>query len=123
MNNKRFFPLVGRDFGFGQREDGTNKGLGFFGMLPRPDGKMSSELSFSIDTGTPKELFAPLIVPTLNKHELNLLLSGSDPTHSILQKAIAHALMRKGKGMSPFASPGEQQKPPSFFIPDMLRRP
>lgn len=93
------------------RQDGSQKGLGFFGALTRPDNNVSTELSFDFDANG-RKIFAPLIVPTLSKAELDYLLSGAEPTQSIYSKAIAHAMKRRGQNLSPFASPGEQMAPP-----------
>jgi hypothetical protein len=53
----------------------------------------------------------PLIVPTLNKNELNHLLSGGEPTEDIYRKAESHADMRRKSGKSPFRQPGELRYP------------
>ncbi len=100
---------------YGLREDGTPKGLGYFGVLRSKDGRhdVSSELSAdSIING--KRLFYPLLVPTLNRDEIDLLLSGAKPTDAIYDKAIEHAFQRIKAGKSPFAGEGEQiPLPPS----------
>ena len=49
---------------FGMREDGTPKGMGWLGLLKRPDGKVSSELSVGVEING-KETLLPLFVPTL----------------------------------------------------------
>jgi len=118
----RAFPDVGRDFGFGRREDGTNKGLGFFGLLPRPDGQVSSELSFDFDHNG-KRILAPLIVPTLTHDELKHLLGGKKPTSAIFNKAADFALKRLLAGKNTFAHPGEQMDVLRTFIPELLRQP
>ncbi|MGL5937031.1 MAG: hypothetical protein ACRCZI_15575, partial [Cetobacterium sp.] len=99
---------------YGDRPDGTAKGGGYFGELPRLDDKtqFSTELSSSYEIDG-KEILLPLIVPTLNKAELNHLLSGKTPTRRIEDKAIDHALRRIRVGKSPFADASEQQKPPT----------
>lgn len=104
------------DFGFGKRTDGTPKGLGYFGKLPRIDDKtiFSTELEISVDVGG-RELSLPLLVPTLTKQELDVVLSTSDITKipdTIVNKAIKHGLNRIKQGKSPFAGPTEQQTPP-----------
>jgi len=92
------------------REDGTPKQAGFFGQLPRSDGKVSTELSVNADG-----MFFPLIVPTLNKQELQFLLDNPpDPQkipEPILMKAMEHAYQREKQGKSPFWEPGEEQYP------------
>lgn len=96
--------------GFGTRPDGTPKGSGYFGVLKRPDGSVSTEISMSTDAIGGKEF--PLLVPTLTKSEVNQLLSMdiSDPKKiptSIVSKAEAFAKQRVTEGKSPFASPEE----------------
>lgn len=105
--------------GWGKREDGTEKGNGYFGTLPRKDGsgKVSGELGIGMDLGDGKETEIPAMVPTLNKKELDFLLtSGSDalfdkkdPTaRGIIDKAVAHAKARIADGKSVWAAPGER---------------
>jgi len=85
---------------------GTNtpKGEGWLGILKRPDGDISTELStgFLIDG---KEMEVPLLVPTLSADEVKFLLSSTPGTSlpdSIRQKAVAHAMKRIEAGLSPF---------------------
>lgn len=99
---------------FGKREDGSAKGNGFFGVLKRPDGKVSTELSVDMDFGEGKESF-PLLVPTLNKKEIDHLLSGEKPTNDIYNKAIDFYQARKRAGLPAFASPEEEA---SFKVPE-----
>jgi hypothetical protein len=83
------------------------KGLGYFGELGRPDGRVSTELSIGVNfDGREQEI--PSIVPTLNEDEVNHLLSGGQPTESIIAKAVSHARERIRRGQSPFAQTGEQ---------------
>ena len=89
---------------YGLRPDGTPKGAGYFGELKRPDGDISTELSIGIDFGK-GEMEIPMLVPNLNKAEIDHLLKGGEPTPSIIDKAVAHARMRIDNGMSPFAGP------------------
>ncbi len=91
---------------YGLREDRTPKGVGFFGELRRPDGDMSTELSFDFDQDG-KKVFAPLLVPTLSRQEIDLLLSGAKPTPDIFNKASQHAMERLRLGKPAFALPDE----------------
>jgi hypothetical protein len=91
---------------FGNRVDGTPKGFGFFGILNRPDGDISTELSAGVNFGE-GDLEIPLIVPTLTRGELNQLLSGQSIPNNILDKAVQHARGRLQQGLSPFAQRGE----------------
>lgn len=82
------------------------KGKGFFGEPAREDGSVSTEISASNDQGS-----YPLLVPTLNRKEVNLLLSGGKPTDAIYEKAEGHAAQRRALGRSPFAEPGDLRHP------------
>lgn len=94
--------------GYGTRQDGTQKGAGYFGELKRPDGSISTELSIGVDYGSgEKEI--PTLVPTLSEAEKNYLLEGNEPTEAIVDKAIRHAIMREESGLSPFAGPEDLQ--------------
>jgi hypothetical protein len=84
-----------------------DKGLGFFGKLKRPDGFVSTELSIGVNLEG-KEIEIPTLVPTLTITEINWLLKGNKPTKRIVDKSVAHALMRRKFGKSPFADLGEQ---------------
>jgi hypothetical protein len=95
---------------YGRRPDGTPKGKGFFGELARPDKSVSTEISIGVPIGG-KETLIPSMVPTLNKAELDELLSlpeGKIPSLAIRRKAQAHAEERMKKGLSPFASTDEE---------------
>ncbi len=99
------------DNAFGLREDGTEKDIGFLGLLKRPDGRVSSELSISVEVDG-EELFIPTLVPGLTKKEIEFLLNLQDGEaktipDSIIDKAIKHALKRKKQGKSPFFKSGE----------------
>ncbi len=96
---------------FGKRIDGTQKGLGFFGPLQRPDGDISTELSIGVGFDD-RETEIPLLVPTLNQQEIDFLLSGGEATQEITGKAVSNARQRIGQGLSPFAQEGEQQTLP-----------
>jgi len=53
----------------------------------------------------------PLLVPTLNKQEIDLLRMGLKPTPEIYKKAQDYAQQRIGAGQSPFATPQELRYP------------
>lgn len=99
---------------YGNRPDGSPKGEGFFGLLKRPDGDVSTEISVGVGMDG-KEMDIPLIVPGLTKQELNYLLSTdikgknffTNMPPSIMDKAYEHAETRIKSGMSPFAGPDE----------------
>jgi len=99
------------------RADGTKKGTGFLGVLPRPDGGVSSEISIGVEFDG-KQTEIPTMVPTLSKEEIDYLLK--NPTDkkdlfntpmgkSIMDKAVNHAKLRMSKGLSPFYQEGEKQ--------------
>lgn len=100
---------------YGKRADGTEKGSGYFGVLKRPDGGVSTELSMGIMIDN-KETEVPLLVPTLTKKEVNLLLAldPKDKTffqkipESIIKKAVDFANYRISQNKSPFASEDER---------------
>ncbi len=88
---------------YGKRADGTAKGRGYFGELNRPDGDVSTEISIGVEMGG-KEVEIPSLVPGLSAAEVEHLLSGKEPTRSIVDKAAEHALARIVSGKSLFAS-------------------
>ena len=81
------------------REDGTTKGPGWIGSIPSKDGKEMTELSFDFDVDG-KKIFAPLLVPTLSKEEVDYLSSGGKPTDAIYKKAQDFAMEKVSKGES-----------------------
>lgn len=96
-----------------KRADGSAKGHGFLGLLRRPDGKVSSELSVGVELDG-KETDIPLLVPTLTRKEVDTLLAV--PTdkdffrnlpRSVLDKAVAFARQRKAAGLDVFADAHE----------------
>jgi len=95
---------------YGLREDGTPKGAGFFGELKRPDGDISTELSQDSEFNG-KKLLYPLLVPTLNRQEINHLLMDGDLRNElgrrISDKAYEHAVNRVKAGRSQWAEDGE----------------
>jgi hypothetical protein len=99
---------------WGTRADGSPKGQGFLGVLQRPDGKVSSEISVGVNLDG-KETEIPTLVPTLSKEEVDYLMTHEpDPStmpRSILDKAVAYAKDRLAAGKSPFAGPGEIVNP------------
>ena len=99
---------------------GRVKGLGYFGKLQRPDGGVSTEISIGVGFDG-KETEIPSLVPTLNKDEIDYLLTSKlnsdmwkSPTGKIIVgKAVEHAKKRMAEGKSPFAEEGEQYQQPS----------
>ena len=106
------------------RGDGTAKGQGFLGLLRRPDGGVSSELSIGVNMGG-QEVEIPAIVPTLSADEVRHLLNtpANQPIPpSIVQKAVDFARQRHVAGRAYFAQPGEQNTAlyPEFERASML---
>ena len=96
-------------FDYGNRPDGTAKGMGFLGELKRPDGNISTEVSVGVNIGG-KEMDIPTLVPTLTPDEINTVLSlpeGQPMPENIVRKAAEYAKKRIAAGKSPFAGPGE----------------
>jgi hypothetical protein len=95
---------------YGKRPDDSMKGMGYFGEIKRPDGNVMTEISIGVGLNG-KETLIPLIVPTLNKSELNYLMKGDPEAEdfmdklpkSIIDKAVDHAVMRMKEKKSPFA--------------------
>lgn len=115
------------DAGFGNRADGTPKGEGFLGVLPRPDGSVSTEISIGVNLDG-RETEIPTLVPTLEPEEVNHLLSGGQPTEQIVGKAVAFARQRMAEGKTLFAQPGEKlnglspRLQAAFAMRDEMRR-
>lgn len=92
---------------YGKRPDGSQKSEGWLGELKRPDGSVSTEISIGVPIDG-KETTIPLLVPGLDKMELQWLLStpveevGKQIPPSILEKAVSHARKRIQAGESPF---------------------
>lgn len=92
---------------YGKRPDGTAKGSGWMGELERPDGKVSTEISVGVQIDG-EERNIPLIVPGLDKMELQWLLNtdpkdiASQVPKNIMDKAVRHARERLKQGQSPF---------------------
>lgn len=98
--------------GYGKRPDGTKKSSGFLGEMKRPDGNVSTEISIGIEIDG-KERDIPLMVPGLDKMELQWLLNtpveniAKEVPQNILNKAVRHAKDRIKAGKSPFYEDGE----------------
>ena len=98
---------------FGKRPDGTPKGNGFLGVLRRPDGGVSTEISISTDKVSGRDF--PLLVPTLSRKEVDQILSVPTDAKdfwqrvpkSAIQKAEAFAENRAKQGLPLFAAPNE----------------
>ena len=100
------------------RPDGTMKGKGFFGLIKRPDGNVSSEISITTQDVIPgKETLIPTMVPTLTNKEIDHLLSGKYNPQGregiddvISRKAIDFARQRAAAKKPFFATQGEEGK-------------
>lgn len=105
---KRFLTAGEEENPFGFRADKTPKGFGFFGPIRTDDDRIMTELGIGVDFDG-KETQIPLLVPLLDKDEIELLRTGGKPTEEIINKAVEHAKFRMSAGKSPFAELGEQQ--------------
>lgn len=101
---------------WGKRPDGSEKGAGYLGVLKRPDGGVSSEISIGVEING-KEVEVPSMVPTLNATEIKWLMT-HDPSDrkeqmpdSIVEKATKFAEDRIAQGKDPFA--GKDDSPVS----------
>ncbi len=81
------------------------KGSGFYGPIPRPDGRVSTEISGSLTDGGPE---FPLIYSGIPPEDLQRLLTDSPISPDLYQRAAAAAAARQPFGLPPFALEGEQ---------------
>jgi len=96
---------------YGIRHSGlAPKGKGYFGLLKRPGGGFSTELSRESEING-KNVEYPLIVPGLSREQLDNMLSGGTPDAATEQIARQHAISRMNAGQSPFAGPTELRMP------------
>lgn len=110
----------------GKRPDGSAKGSGFLGLLKRPDGGVSSEISISTDVIGGKDF--PLLVPTLTRGEVDQILAVpvNDPKffqkipRSAIKKAEAFAKDRVAAGKSPFADESDNVQQSIELLPNRI---
>ena len=106
-----------------KRPDGSAKGNGFLGVLQRPDGGVSTEISVGVNING-HDMDVPTLVPTLTRAEVKTLLtvkSAKDIPDSIVQKAVDFAKTRIAAGKSVFAGPDESPayKAPTAPVADL----
>lgn len=87
---------------YGEREDGTQKGRGWLGGIPTPDGGVMTEWSADFDIDG-NRVHSPLIVPSLTSYEKELAARGV-LTRRMEEKARNWAEYRTASGQSPFAA-------------------
>ena len=96
---------------YGLRHSGVEaKGKGYFGELPSRQGMMTE---YSRDSEDGKYDY-PLVVPTLDKRELDSLMKLRDDEEvldSIEKKAKDWAEKRRSEGKSPFATGSDLRRP------------
>ena len=97
-----------------KRADGSTKGSGYLGVLKRPDGAVSSEISVSTDLKDEKgkEIEFPTMVPTLSQKQLDWLMT-NDPAKNkiprdIVSTAEAYARQRLSEGQSVWATDADR---------------
>ena len=96
---------------YGLRHSGEGaKGKGYLGALPTKEGGVATEISSEFEYKG-KNVEHPLLVPTLNKAEIDHLLAGKEPTDAIYSKAQAFAKKRIDEGKGTFAEPTEMRYP------------
>lgn len=96
---------------YGLRHSGEGaKGKGYLGALPTKEGGVATEISSEFEYKG-KNVEHPLLVPTLNKAEIDHLLAGKEPTESIYSKAQSFAKKRIDEGKGTFAEPTEMRYP------------
>lgn len=100
---------------FGQRNDGTAKGTGYYGPIKAADGSTMTELTVGVDIDG-KQMEIPTLVPGLTRGEYDHLVKTGEPTDAIVRKAVDHARKRLADGKSPFAAPDER-------IPEPRKKP
>lgn len=99
---------------FGQRVDGTQKGLGWQGEIPTDDGKVMTEVAIGVNVDG-QEMQIPLIVKSTTDAELALLKANKPPTRAMIKKAIDSAMKRKAEDKSPFAGNEESGFNPGSY--------
>lgn len=111
-----------------KRADGRAKGHGFLGLLRRPDGGVSSEISVGVEING-KEMDIPLLVPTLTRKEVDTLLKlpvdenfNRNLPRSIMDKAVAHAQQRLAAGLDVFADSAESAAAESAYNTNIQTR-
>ena len=96
---------------YGLRNSGEGaKGKGYLGALPTKEGGVATEISSEFEYKG-KNVEHPLLVPTLNKAEIDHLLAGKEPTEAIYSKAQSFAKKRIDEGKGTFAEPTEMRYP------------
>ena len=100
---------------YGYREDGTFKGEGYYGKIPRVDKPwmFSTELSATGDLkdANGKPVLYPLLAPGLSRQQIDSLMSDGPVSDEIYNLAEAFAAQRLKEGKSPFARYGEKPFP------------
>lgn len=99
---------------YGNRPDGTPKGLGYFGEISSPvtPGEISTELTIGVNIGG-KETDIPLLTPNLSRSEIEAVMRGRE-SEAIIKKAAEHAKARMRQGKSPYAEDGEVRALPDW---------
>lgn len=90
--------------GYGTRPDGTQKGRGYLGEVPTPDGRVMTEYSVGVDFGN-GEQDIPSLVPTLTPEQIQMV-ARERMNDEIIRKAVEFARSRAMFGLSPYAVKG-----------------
>lgn len=95
------------------RNDGTEKGTGYLGILKNKLGQDVTEYAIGVDMNG-KETEIPTLVPSLTDEEVQAVLDASagdgEIPESVKRKAIKHAQERIAAGESPFAVSGDMPR-------------
>lgn len=95
---------------WGKRQDGTDKGAGFLGVLRRPDGGVSTELSISTEALNGRDF--PLLVPTLTTDEVKKVLAIPMGDKNFVKKLPKGVIDKAEK----FAEKRDRQGKPLFAL-------
>ncbi len=92
------------------RNDGTQKGSGYLGVLKNSNGDDVTEYAVGVNLDG-KEVEIPTLVPTLTEAEVQAVLDASagngDIPESVMAKAVEFAKQRIANGESPFKVSGD----------------
>lgn len=96
---------------YGERPDGTLKGTGYLGEIPRSDGDVMTEVTTGVEING-KEMNIPLITPYSSKADIEYLkkadIKGKDfydnMPKGMMDRAVKHAVDRMKAGKPVYAN-------------------
>ena len=108
---------------WGKRIDGSDKGLGYLGVLKAPTISNPKDVATEYTTGVQingKEVDIPVLVPGLSREQVQEVLKAvseeKEVSPAILAIATKHAEKRIANGLSVFAEDGEQPQSNAFSM-------